>query len=62
MKAASFEMAAYQYMSRTSDAGGRYLHPVKEESSDLNNIWILRNSSDGFIAAIDKKTGRIING
>ncbi|MCH1613519.1 MAG: hypothetical protein L7S72_09525 [Flavobacteriales bacterium] len=58
-KAATYEQAKYQYISRTADAGMKYQQPSKDLSAEFNKWWVLRDNY-GFIAAIDKKTGKIL--
>jgi len=58
-KATTYEQAKYQYISRASDAGMTYNQPCKELSAEFNKWWVLRDHY-GFIAAIDKKTGKIL--
>lgn len=58
-KAATYEQAKYQYISRCSDDGRKYNQPIKDLSAEFDKWWVLRDDY-GFIAAIDKITGRIL--
>tara|TARA_R110000803_G_scaffold176417_1_gene238873 strand:- start:1600 stop:1788 length:189 start_codon:yes stop_codon:yes gene_type:complete len=58
-KAGSYEQAKYQYISQCSDSGRNYKQPSEELSAEFPKWWVLRDHL-GFIAAVDKQSGRLL--
>ena len=58
-KATTYEMASYQYKSQMGDGGFAYRHPVQSLSAEYNGFWMLRDEI-GNIAAVEKKTGKLL--